>query len=453
MNDLHIPATDVAPSSPLPHRRLRSLPSVWSRTQLLPALSALTLVLAACCNLIDVSGSGLEQVQLSGHVMIKLGISALVAALAVWSLLAVPRVGQILTTPAGLLLLALAAVLMATSAVAIGEVANVSRFAALNFLLSLCFVTACLVCWGADRLAGYVLVGCVAFLLGSWLVYWLVPSVGVYVEHLNPDTAFRRMAGLAHPNGLGRLAMLSVILSLALVRRGHCHRRWLLLIVALGLATAAMAFSRTAILAGAAGLLVLFLDRLPTRRGVLMGLAAMVIGLTGWLAVELTTGSDVLGRLLVATGTKTGHLDELTSATGRTAIWSEALRLSSQRPITGYGLNSGPVLLTDFSQHTHNMLLHPLLSGGILAGGLMAVIVLFNLLVSLRSPHPLIRSVTAFLLVSGLFEDTVLGTFPGPPTILWLVVTLYPAINWTLGPLVSPSLREGREGTSGEGSL
>lgn len=423
-------------SPPLSLRAGRPLTHWASHTRILPALSAATLVAAALCNLIDVSGSGLEQVQLSGQVMVKLLIAVWVAGLAAWSLLTLPRVRQLLVSPAGLLLLALAGVLMATSAVAIDEVANVSRFAALNYLASLCFVTACLVRWGADRLAAYVLIGCVGFLLGSWLMYLLVPSVGVYVENFDADMRIRRMAGLAHPNVSGRIAMLSVIVALALYRRGQRHRLGLLLIVALGLATAAMAFSRTAILAGAVGLLVLFLDRLPTRRGVLAGLAAVSIGLVGLLAVELTTGSDVLGRLVVATGTKTGHVEELTSATGRTAIWSEALRLISLRPVTGYGLNSGPVLLTDFSQHTHNILLHPWLSGGVVAGLLMAAVLLFNLTVSLRSPHPLIRSLTAFVLVSGLFEDTVLGTFPGPPTILWLVVTLYQAAT-TLYPAVA----------------
>ncbi len=402
--------------------------ALWSQTRVLPVLSAVTLVLAAGCNLVDVSGSGLEQVQLSGQVMVKLLVTVMVAGLAAWSLLVVPGVRHVLMTPAGLLLLALAGVLLATSAVAIDEVANVSRFAAVNFLVSLCFVTACLVQWGPDRLAVAVLVGCVAFLLGSWLVYVLVPSVGVFVENFDSDTNIRRMAGLAHPNVLGRVAMLSVMLALALYRRWQRHPTLLMLIVAGGLATAAMAFSRTAILAGAVGILVLFVDRLPTRRGLLMGLTVVSLGLIGLLAVELATGSDVLGQLLVSAGTKTGHLEEFTSATGRTDIWSEVLRLISQRPITGYGLNSGPVLLTEFSQHTHNILLHPWLSGGSLAGLLMAVLLLFNLTVNLRSADPLIRSLAAFILVSGLFEDTVLGTFPGPPTILWLVVTLSPAV-------------------------
>lgn len=433
MNDPQPADIGLPLTSPLSLRGCGPLARWYSQTRILPALSAATLVAAALCNLIDVSGSGLEQVQLSGQVMVKLLVAAMVAGLAAWSLLTLPRTRQVLMTPAGLLLLALAGVLIVTSAVAIDEVANVSRFAALNFLLNLCFVTACLVRWGADRLAAWVLIGCLGFLLGSWLVYWFVPSVGVFVENFDSDTNIRRMAGLAHPNGLGRVAMLSVILSLALYRRGQRHQTLLLLIVGLGLATAAMAFSRTAILAGAAGMLVLFIDRLPTRRGVLTALAMVSLGLLGWLAVELATGSDVLGRLLVSAGTKTGHVEEFTSATGRTDIWSEALRLISQRPITGYGLNSGPVLLTEFSQHTHNILLHPWLSGGVLAGLLMAAVLLFNLTVSLRSPHPLIRSLAAFILVSGLFEDTVLGTFPGPPTILWLVVTLYPAVA-TLSP-------------------
>ncbi|SRR6056297_30658 len=417
VNDSHTPA-DV--------RDLWAVPPL--QMQILPALCALILVAAAFFNPIDVSGSGEQQVSLSGQVAIKLAVAGLATGLGVWGLLSLSRVRRILGTFTGTILLTLGMVFVLTSAVAISEIANVARVASLIFLAYVLFTITSVVILGIDRVAVCVLIGCSLFLLGSWFAYLLVPSIGVYVEDLGTHTKINRMGGLAHPNVLGRMSMLTAILAISLYRQQPKYRVVLVTLALLALATAITAFSRTAILAGMVGLAVLLFDLLPTRRGLVVCLTICAVGLFGLVAIELATGSDLVGKVLLSASTKTGNVEELTSATGRTAIWAEALRLIQARPWTGYGLNSSPLLLTNFSQHTHNILLHPLLSGGLAAGLLMALLLALNLVFGIRSEQRLIRSVAAFVLFSGLFEDTLLDTFPSPLTVLWLLVTLYPSI-------------------------
>ena len=88
-------------------------------------------------------------------------------------------------------------------------------------------------------------------------------------------------------------------------------------------------------------------------------------------------GNDISGGVLSVV-TKTGDVTELTSATGRTEIWAEAIRLIGERPLTGYGLNSSPALMEDFSYHTHNLVLHATFSGGVVAG-LLVMAALFGM--------------------------------------------------------------------------
>ena len=97
--------------------------------------------------------------------------------------------------------------------------------------------------------------------------------------------------------------------------------------------------------------------------------------------------------------------------------------------MTGYGLNSAPFLLLEFSLHPHNLLLHVLLSGGVFAGILVILLLAWNLFFGLASDEPLVRAISIYVIVSGIFEDTVLDTFASPSTMLWLIVMLYPSVR------------------------
>jgi len=272
----------------------------------------------------------------------------------------------------------------------------------------------------------------------SWILYLGVPSIGVYEEELAGSTFVPRMAGTAHPNSVGRVGVLTIVIAIALLRGKKFapatgRARWVLrFLILLGVVTAIQTKSRTAMAAGLAAAVMMQLDRLFTWRGIKIALAGSVLVVGALLFFGLGPYADQLGQLVVSVGTKTGDADELTSATGRTRIWAEAIALIGERPWTGWGLNSAPVLLEEFSQHTHNLLLHTVFSGGILAGLFATMLVLWTMFVGLTSSEPLLRGVAAYVLVSGCFEDTVLETFPFSSTLLWFIMLLAPFVYRTV---------------------
>jgi hypothetical protein len=70
--------------------------------------------------------------------------------------------------------------------------------------------------------------------------------------------------------------------------------------------------------------------------------------------------------------------------------------------------------------------LHVTLSGGVAAGLFVNSLLILTLLGGLTLKVPLIRGVSAFVLVTGLAEDTTVVTFAFPTILLWLTIRLYP---------------------------
>ena len=406
--------------------------------QRVPAMGLLCF--AICCaaafwNTVDIRTSALsgqESIGLDWQVMLKLGIAALAGSVGCYGLIRSERVRRALFGVPGIVMLALAVLLMATSTFALNEVANVCRTAAIINFGYLLFVPVVISVLGLRRTIIAFLLGLTFHVVLSWTVYLLIPSVGVFEEDLGARILFRRMGGLGHPNSIGRNAVLLGVLSLAMLRSAEFSPKWpggrtiLISLIGLAIATSLATFSRTSMLAGLAACGMLMADRILTRNGVVLGLATFVLIVGSLFAFELATGE--LYETAVAKGTKTGELSELTSATGRTRIWAETIRLIGERPVTGWGLNSAPVLLEDYSFHAHNAVLHVSLSGGLVAGGLVVFLLLWSLSLGLTSAEPILRAISIYVLVSGTFEDTVLDTFASPTTLMWSISLLYPAV-------------------------
>lgn len=419
----------LAPSIGLP---------VVSRTPIIAVASVVLVFLASWVNTLDIGGTISTEkatVGLDATAMMKLLVAAAVGAVGGMGVLLSQRVRETLLSLPGILLVALSAVLVMTSAFAYAETATVSRAAALILVAYVCFIPTALSLVGLRTIAYAVLAGLTVHMLISWTLYLFVPSLGLYQEVLGGATLVSRMGGLGHPNSVGRVAALAGVVSLSILRsdlllpRMPGARLWLLSIGVLAALTVIATWSRTSALAAMAAVGFLFADRFFSRWG-LAGLAAAFSGICVLLLLlELGGASDLLAQTALSAATKSGELEELTSVTGRTEIWAESLRLIRQRMFTGWGLNSAPLLLAEFSQHTHNAVLHATFSGGIVAGALVVVLLAWNFLLGLRDPEPLVRAVSAFILVSCIFEDTILDTFPFPTTTLWLVALLYPTLR------------------------
>ncbi len=431
----HSSSSSATGSPEVPARLLESV-------AFFPAACGLVMCAASFWNMVDINfeGNSGDQLGMDWQVAIKLVIAVFAGAIGFWGLINSNLVRTALRGVPGIGLVMLAVVFVTTSVFAIAEVAMVCRVAAWIYIAYLLFIPTALVAMGIRGVVIASLIGMTANVILNWGVYLWIPSVGVFEEQFAGNTFIQRMGGLGHPNSIGRMGALAGLLSLAMLRSRALAPRLpggtlvLLSIIALSIATSVATFSRTAIVAGLAAAIFLLFDRLATRGGVTAIVAGILTIGIGLFTIELVTGGEVIGKFLLSAGTKTGEVEELTSATGRTDIWKETVRLIGQRPITGYGLNSAPVLLQDYSHHPHNLLLHVTLSGGLLAGLLVAALLLWNIGIGLTSAEPLVRAVSMYVLISGVFEDTCLDTFATPSTLLWLVVLLYPAISAGIRP-------------------
>ncbi|WP_186775952.1 O-antigen ligase family protein [Rubripirellula reticaptiva] len=419
----------------------------------LPAACFLMVAIAAFFNTVDINAyfdADDDHLSVDWPVMVKLAIAGICGIVGVAGVIFDRSVRRSLMTLPGIFLVALAAVFLATSVVAYEETATISRAAAIINVAYLCFVPTAISILGLRRLMIACLIGMVTNLIVNWGMYLFWPAVGVFEEELGNQTFVNRMGGLGHPNAIARTGVLSSLLSLAMLRGLGEHnantasgqlaskarqavsgwsRLVLLAIIGISLLTMAAAYSRSGFAAGFMAAAVLMIDRLFSRAGILISLSAVLVLSIGFIGVELLSEKMIRGDSVTSMVTKTGEIDELTSATGRTEIWGEAIRLIRERPLTGWGLNSTPKLMADFSLHTHNLLLHVCFSGGLIAGLLILILLGWNLFYGVPSPLPIVRSISTYVLVSGIFEDTVLDTFASPSTIWWFVVLLYPAIE------------------------
>tara|TARA_R110002049_G_scaffold2750_8_gene22312 strand:+ start:271748 stop:273037 length:1290 start_codon:yes stop_codon:yes gene_type:complete len=421
---------------------------------------------ASLCNTIDLEmgpKTGEEQIGLDFQVGLKLAIAMCCAMIGCWGLIQSPRVRRAFESLPGATLFALAIVLMVTASVAIDSVATQCRVAALVNFGYLLFVPTALSVLGWRTMAKSILCGLAVYVVAAWTIYLAIPEMGVFQEQLGDDTAIARMGGLGHPNAVARIGVLTVLLSVSLMRRNPIESNasrqrgsaiksmGMYCLIALALGITAAAISRTAIAAGILALMFLLSDRLFTRAGITWVLSGMVLGIGVVLAALMFAGGGgAISDKLLSAGTKTGEIEEIASITGRTEIWAETIRLIRERPITGYGLNSAPILLEDYSQHAHNMLLHVTLSGGLFAGALVLALLLWTMALGICSSEPLIRAIAAFILLSGLVEDTALDTFASPATILWLMILLYRPLKAGLKLARSPIDSEGETPYNGE---
>ncbi len=186
-------------------------------------------------------------------------------------------------------------------------------------------------------------------------------------------------------------------------------------------------------------LLIFNRDWLRSRIFLLMVGPMVLFATFGLLYIDNQYGLDrVVKDILVGTS-KTGDAEEITSATGRTAIWAESWRLIKEKPILGYGSGTSPLLLEKFSHQTHNIILNPMLSMGLGAGVVVGLWLLINLSWAFTTKVHLISAVCVFTMISGLTENTILPTYPETCTLSWLLVSFWPYLEFATAKARSPS--------------
>ena len=431
----------------------------WLRAIFAPIVAGL-LIAATAVNPLDQSDAqpaGSGRASMNAEVAVKLVLGGTIAAVTATAYLLRPSLLGTFWRPGPMLLLGTVLIFLATSASALPAAATVCRAAALILLVYVAFIGLAVRVMSPSALVRCILIGLTLHMIVAWALYVRGGEGAVYQEELAGAMIVDRMGSTAHPNSLGRIGGLALMLIIAVWR--DRHRRpgsWtiaaLLATVPMAVAMVVESKSRTSVLACGAGCVAMLIDRFWNRRGIAMLGLLVAGGCAAMLSLTMMGWASTLTDQVIGAVTKTGDVAELTSATGRDVIWSEAIDWIRADPWTGYGLVAAPILLEDHSFHTHNLLLHATFSGGLLAGATTAALLAWTVYQTLRFPTVLAAGVTTYLLTSGAVEDTVFETFAFTSTMLWMIILLTPLAGRQLPPKAAgASMSSSTEASSGVG--
>lgn len=274
-------------------------------------------------------------------------------------------------------------------------------------------------------------------LLGTdWSLVRLLPGVELYeaLPRLDllarlPDNGLPSSAPLFHPREVGITLGFLLPLPLAVLFFGHGWRRRLL-----------------AALAALPALLILALTQaLSGFLALAAALALFAVAWRRWVIVPLALAAGGLAALLIVDPLRlAGVLLDIDNWLGigfvlRFDMWSRAVAMIGDMPLTGVGLNGYPLILSHFypgyllgpEPHAHNLLLQTAIDVGL--PGLLALAWLFVsfftvlALVACRSAEPWQRALLLGLagvalayIASGLLDVVTLG---GKPLVtIWLLL-------------------------------
>lgn len=368
----------------------------------------LALCLMAFAPLIDIETS--EEIRLSRQLIVKLLILLGSGIYCWWAFLESPTIRRVLSLFPPVAILALCGLLILASTQS--PIPKESFVSAVSALVVIVLTLSVAVRMGPWRALYAIMVGQMLFVVGSWLAYWFVPEIGVFLEPIAGGEFYERMGGLAHPNTLGQFSTMAILITLLIVAAQKLPPAQLwrfaipVLIVAGGalLMSASRSSMAACALAAVLGLRGWWLT--GSRLGfILSGAFGTVLILFSLLAT--TAGEDFLQRQIFTKITKSGSTEELTTGTGRDEIWSATLRRIQDRPLLGYGCGVSKVLLRDSLGYAHNMFLHVALSGGLLAVLLLSSLLVVGLFNWVFRPDAVPDTLLWFLILNGLTENVI----------------------------------------------
>lgn len=422
---------------------LHGVVSSWLQLPVFTAIGCFALFAIAFGNLVDVEADN-AKVGFGGQAAVKVMFLGLAGLYGGVGFLSDPKVRRLMFTfPVMWMVILLGFFFLAvpTSSSPVQSLASTISIACVLLMI----VTA-LVQLGPKLVLDVVFWAMGFFIVGSWLAFLLVPSVGVFLEATTGGEFVPRMGGLAHPNTLGQISGLTIVLGLLFYREPET-RSWLKAFLVLAAAGALIAsLSRTSLLATVVAIMVVFRNYIFQREYAMTAIALAVAGLITLMAASMFT--DVEGKIVSKLDmlSKSGDASELTSATGRTEIWAKTIQLLGERPLFGYGAATSKYWLQEYSMHTHNLILNIAFSTGLL-GGLVGVWMCFERICKLFvARHAFSDAIIVFVLVNGLFENVLFSILCGLPTIMWTIGLAMPAIEQIENdprpiPVDSPILR------------
>ncbi len=396
---------------------------------IMPWIGIVILFLAVFGNGIDITRDvdRSRGVSISFQVVLRILVGACALAVGIWGWWRLPAVRGLLTTGRGWLVVSF--IVGAFLAILQSPERPVALFVASMVLGYTLLTLTCLTLYDFKTIAMTVMLAVWLYVLGGWVAYLLFPEIGVFKEFLSLTQSVDRMGGLGHPNTTGRSVCLATVMLLVACKQGWVNWRWTLLAIPVLILTLIESKSRSPVIATAIaiGIVGLPLLKYSTTYLAIAGVTFAVFA--SMIYIELNSGTDLFVQKALLSSTKSGSLREITSLTGRTEIWQEALKHIRSSPIVGHGGGSSSKIMFEHSGHAHNLLLEAALLYGIPVAFVIAALLLLNIRDSIYSKIPVIPEFTAFVVILGMVESPMVGMPADPILALWLATIFAPPLK------------------------
>jgi O-antigen ligase len=275
---------------------------------------------------------------------------------------------------------------------------------------------------GSRRLVMTLIAACCVLCCLSIVAYIIHPTLGRMSDWVNgafiPTSRLTGVFGAA--NGAGAAAGLGLMLTVLLSGFTWRHPSFYVLTLPMvfclvlshnrmSIATVALCFSYVWVMRGEAAL----------------KLALLILAVGAGALLMASYGDQILASV-----SRSGSTEEITSGTGRTRIWAVVLDLWMQQPLFGYGEGSAkfilPVhpLLFKAAAHAHNLYLSVLFAGGAVGLVLFVAAVLVTVRRALHQKAQHLVAVLMFPLIYGITESTINGFVSFVPICFFGVVVL-----------------------------
>ncbi len=269
--------------------------------------------------------------------------------------------------------------------------------------------------------------GCTTVVAASIAVYFIDPEFGRMKEWVNGVlTTSTRLSGITGAaNACGYIAAMALLV-LCYYRKLPTHTGiiyWLC--IGINVAGLIMSDSRTSMAALIFSLLIT--SAITTSKARLAAFCLFIcIALVSLATLDMDSVFQMLSR--------SGDIYEISTGTGRTAIWAVVVDLIHQRPLWGWGYASSNILIPEAAVdigftagHAHNAFLQIILSVGYIGLALFAAILLIKIYFSFISRELVAFALISFLFIGGLTEPIA---FYGPASTTTLALATLLALNY-----------------------
>lgn len=303
------------------------------------------------------------------------------------------------------------AILVGSSAYAVQP--SFAAMTSISFVVAFAYVLYLAISLGRQRTVEVMVAVVLVMSVASLAVYWAVPSLGRMQAWTGVEFGtIGRLRGITgSANAIGSTAAFGILLAVLYFRdfRGGARLMAVVTIVAAA-ACVHLSDNRMSILAFLCAVWFWFAFGANAPARLLLSVCLAVVGV-----LVLAVFADAIFASL----SRTGNAAEITSATGRSEIWSVAIELWSQRPLLGWGYASalsilpGDPRLFGVAAHTHNLYLETLFSTGLVGFGMFLSAVAATLWRGFAVGAVREMALIVFFLVRGMTEASPLSGMAG----------------------------------------